>query len=95
MASNNDVLAKANELEQSLDDLLNDPAYAAYSELLTTRQTDVISASNAFTADDPGDAILKKLQAALTKAQHAQPNDGAMSALAQAVDDATAAMNAA
>jgi hypothetical protein len=93
MASNNDVLAKANDLEQALEDLLDNPAYSGYRELLTTRQADVASASNGFTADDPGDTILGKVQAALSRAQHAQPNDPAMSALARAVDDATAAMN--
>jgi hypothetical protein len=95
MATNYEVLAKANELEAALDGLMRDPAYAAYESLLATRQADVVSASNSFTADDPSGTVLAAVKDAVAECGQARPTDADMTALAEKADRATMAMNSA
>jgi hypothetical protein len=102
MATANQVTKAADDLVQSLQNLLDDGRYAPYRETLDGSVVDLATARDNFAGSHAGGSskpnyagVVTKLGAAKGKADKASPTDSSMRLLARSVNGAINALRAA
>jgi hypothetical protein len=94
MATEAQVLAKADEVLDGLQGLITNDRFNSYRGSLVPRHAALFSAREGFSNSNPSPSIMTKLKTALTRVNNARPTDSSIIGVSSAVDKATAALNA-